>query len=237
MSQVQKIDMKGLSITRISRQSWFKIQWSGQIIHFDPGYAGNFENQSIPLAELQDKADFILISHTHKDHLQPEAIEKILGESTMVFGPAGCRDKINHPVTVVKPGDKLELNGITIIAVEAYNTEEGRSTIKGHHKGDFVGYLVYLGSLCLYFAGDTDLIPEMAHFVGVDIAFLPIGGTYVMDPEEALQAVKVIRPKMVIPMHQASHDLLLFQQKVDQETHCRASVLEPGQKLFVSDST
>lgn len=98
--------------------------------------------------------------------------------------------------------------------MNAYNTQEGHSTRKVHHKGDFVGYLINLKGKSLYFAGDTDLIPEMKDLGKVDIAFLPIGGTFVMDIEEAVAAVCVIDPNITFPMHQSNENLQIFKSAV-----------------------
>lgn len=222
---------KKMTVTRMSKSSWFKIKSGDRILHFDPGYSGLYENQGIPENELEEKADLILVTHSHKDHLQPEALEKIIQADSQVYGPKSCFELTDHELTVIKPGDHFELGKIKIIAVDAYNTAEGHSTQKAHHKGDFVGYLVNLDNKSIYFAGDTDLIPEMNLFGKVDIAFLPIGGTYVMDLGEALEAVKVIQPEMVIPMHHANSDMNIFAQKVLLETKSAVSVLGVGDTI------
>lgn len=223
-----KTNGTSLRITRMSRSSWFKIEWNGKLVHLDPGYSGNYENQGIPEHELGQKADLVLITHSHKDHIQPEALAKVLKSETDILAPKSCQELIDRPFTLVKPGDRIDLGWIHIAATEAYNTPEGRSTQKFHHKGDFVGYLIDLGERRLYFPGDSDLIPEMQYLGKVDLAFLPIGGTYVMDIDEAVEAVKVIRPGVAIPMHQASADMGLFAQKMRRQTSCVACLLNNG---------
>jgi L-ascorbate metabolism protein UlaG (beta-lactamase superfamily) len=220
-----------LTITRISTASWFKLKIGDKIIHFDPGYAGYFKNQRAPMDELEEKADIILISHFHKDHLQPEAIEKIIKAATVIIAPGGCEDRIKHKLTIVKPGESVCVGGIKIVAVDAYNTKEGHSTRKVHHKGDFVGYLVYFENKCIYFAGDTDVIEEMKNLGNVDIAFLPIGGTFVMDIEEAVKAVAIIKPVIVIPMHQSKNDPEIFRREVEAKSNSKAIILDVGDAL------
>jgi L-ascorbate metabolism protein UlaG (beta-lactamase superfamily) len=215
----------------MSRYSWFKIKSGGTVIHFDPGYAGYFENQGIPLAELEEKADIILISHPHKDHMQLEAIEMIADENTLLIAPRSCDDKKGRDHKVVEPMDSVKKGGVKITAVDAYNTPEGHSTRKMHHKGEAVGYLVNIGSKRIYFAGDTDLITEMGRLGSVDIAFLPIGGTFVMDIEEAVEAVKIIRPSIVIPMHQSKNDQREFLKEVSVETDSSALILNVGDTI------
>jgi L-ascorbate metabolism protein UlaG (beta-lactamase superfamily) len=222
-----------LEITRISRASWLKIKSGNKVIHFDPGYTGYFKNQGIPLEEIEDRADLILISHFHKDHLQPEALDRIADEDTLIVAPESCVKRIKHGVTCVKSGDFLSFGEIKIKIVDAYNTEEGHSTRKVHHKGAFVGYLIYLEGKWIYFAGDTDFIPEMHDLGKIDIAFLPVGGTFVMDSEEAVKAAMLIHPQTVIPMHQANHDPNIFKEALLSKSKLDVVVLNVGEKAII----
>jgi L-ascorbate metabolism protein UlaG (beta-lactamase superfamily) len=222
-----------LEITRLSRSSWFKIKTGNKIIHFDPGYTGYFQNQDIPLIELEEKANLILISHFHKDHLQPEALARITNEYTMIMAPGSCAERIKNRMTCIKPGDTLSVEEINIKMIEAYNTTDGHSTRKVHPKGQFVGYLVYLESKWIYFAGDTDLIPEMNNLGKVDVAFLPIGGTFVMDIEEAVKAAMLINAHTVFPMHQSRHDLHEFKEVLLSKCISTTLVLDVGEKAII----
>ena len=223
-----------LQITRMSRASWFKIKMERKVIHFDPGYTGYFKNQGIPLDEVEDKANLILISHFHKDHLQPEALERIANANTLIIAPESCVKRIkNKVVCIIKPGDVLTVGEVRIKAVDAYNTNEGHSTRKVHHKGAFVGYLVYLEDKLIYFAGDTDYIPEMKNLGKVDIAFLPIGGTFVMDDEEAVQAALSINPKIVIPMHQSHSDPNIFKKELLLKSDAEVLILDVGEEAII----
>jgi L-ascorbate metabolism protein UlaG (beta-lactamase superfamily) len=135
VSLTDNTEVGKITITRLSRSSWFKIETSDKIIHFDPGYTGYFENQGIPLDELKEKADFVFVSHYHKDHLQQEAIDRIIKKDTIVIAPRNCKNRINtNNIRFVEPGDSLNFEGIKISVVDAYNTREGHSTRKVHQK-------------------------------------------------------------------------------------------------------
>jgi L-ascorbate metabolism protein UlaG (beta-lactamase superfamily) len=147
-----------------------------------------------------DKADIILITHEHYDHFSPEDIKKILDPDTVLVLPKDCAGKIKAKEIVVKPGDKITVEGIEIEAVPSYNTNK-----KFHPKEKgWVGYIFKVSGKRFYIAGDTDYIPEMKTFKDIDIALLPVSGTYVMDAKEAVQAALDINPKIAIPMHYGS---------------------------------
>jgi L-ascorbate metabolism protein UlaG (beta-lactamase superfamily) len=204
-----------LSIKWLSKYSWFKIETENKVIHIDPGYAGYLKNQGIPVSEFKDKADLVLVTHFHKDHLQPEALSKIRKSKTIILAPEKCSDRIIGDFQIVKPGDELKIDDVTVKVVNAYNTPEGNSTRKLHHKGDSVGYLITIDSHKFYHAGDTDFIPEMHGFGEVDVALLPIGGIFTMDIDEAVKAANIIKPKIIIPMHRRDADPNQFKEKVE----------------------
>jgi len=147
----------------------------------------------------QDVADIILVTHEHYDHCSPEDIRKISGPKTIIVAPADCAAKLKGTIKTVKPGDVVEVSGITIEAVPSYNTNKQFHT---KDKG-WVGYIFTISGQRIYIAGDTDYIPEMKTF-RADIALLPVSGTYVMTAEEAVQAALDIKPKIAIPMHYGS---------------------------------
>ncbi len=141
-------------------------------------------------------ADLILISHDHFDHCSPEDVAKILRDDTTIITDASSAGKLKGDVRVVAPGDRIEVKGVDIEVLPAYNTD------KEFHpqKAAMLSFIVTLDGVRYYHAGDTDLIPEMKG-VDVDIAFLPVSGTYVMTAEQAVEAAKTIKTKVAIPMH------------------------------------
>ena len=163
----------------------FLIKGDGKAIVIDPFQVKQCE-----------PADIILISHEHYDHCSPEDVKKIRKDSTVIVTEAQSAAKLSGDVRVVQPGDKLTVSGIPIEAVPSYNTNK---TFHPKERG-WLGFIVTVGGVRIYHAGDTDRIPEMGSFQ-VDIALLPVSGTYVMTAEEAVEAARMIKPKVVIPMH------------------------------------
>jgi L-ascorbate metabolism protein UlaG (beta-lactamase superfamily) len=147
----------------------------------------------------KDTADVILITHDHFDHCSPDDVKLLCGEKTSVVAPSDCAAKLPGKVTTVKPGDTLEVAGVSIEVVPSYNTNK-----QFHPKSNsWVGYIFTVDGKRVYIAGDTDYIPEMKSF-RADIALLPVSGTYVMTAEEAVRAALDIKPKIAIPMHYGS---------------------------------
>ncbi len=157
-------------------------------------------------------ADIICITHEHFDHCSPPDVAKIQKSDTVIVTDAASAKKLSGEVRIVKPGDRIEVSGVSIEVVPAYNTNK-----KFHPKSaGMLGFVVTLDGVRHYHAGDTDFIPEM-ETLDVDVAFLPVSGTYVMDVEEAVQAARAIRPKVAIPMHYgaivgSSEDAKRFQE-------------------------
>jgi len=144
----------------------------------------------------RDTADIILITHEHYDHCSPEDVKKIQGQDTVIVTTPDCARKLSGNIKTVKPGDRIRVGDIDIEAVAAYNTNK-----PFHPKTNgWVGYIFTVEGRRIYIAGDTDYIPEMKGF-RVDIALLPVSGTYVMTADEAVKAALDIKPKVAIPMH------------------------------------
>ena len=180
------------------------------------------------LGRINYKADIVLITHDHFDHCSLEDIQKIVKPETVVVSSKGCKSKLkdlNLKIIEVKPGDKIDLNGIKIEAVPAYNTNPERLSFHPKSK-QYVGYIIEYEGVRIYHAGDTDLIDEMSDFK-VDVALLPVSGTYVMDAEEAAEAVKRIKPKLAIPMH---YGTIVGSEsdakKFSEMASCKTAVLE-----------
>ncbi|MBN2398050.1 MAG: MBL fold metallo-hydrolase [Deltaproteobacteria bacterium] len=142
------------------------------------------------------RADLILISHSHYDHLSLEDIAKIQKDDTVIITTKDSAARLSGDVRIVKPGDVLQVEGISVEAVPAYNTN------KDFHpkKNGWLGFVVTVGGKRIYYCGDTDFIPEM-ETIRADIMLVPVGGTYTMTAEEAARAVNTVRPETAIPIH------------------------------------
>jgi len=164
------------------------------------GFAINALDKIIVIDPFQIKeivpADIILITHSHYDHCSVKDIAKIKKPDTVIVTEAESAEKLSGDVRVVKPGDKITVSGVQIEAVEAYNTNKAF-----HPKSNgWLGFIITVDGIRIYHAGDTDLIPEMDNFE-VNIALLPVSGTYVMTADEAVEAAKRLKPEIAIPMH------------------------------------
>jgi L-ascorbate metabolism protein UlaG (beta-lactamase superfamily) len=151
------------------------------------------------------KADLLLISHEHFDHLSEEDIKRFSGPNTTVVAPKICEDalkKLPNEKRFVAPGSRLEVKGLTVETIPAYNLNKFREPGKVFHpkQDGRVGYVVTLDGVRFYHAGDSDAIPEMKA-IDVDVAFLPVSGTYVMTAPEAAEAAKAMKVKVAAPMH------------------------------------
>jgi L-ascorbate metabolism protein UlaG (beta-lactamase superfamily) len=141
-------------------------------------------------------ADVILISHEHHDHCSPQDVKRISGPRTVIVASHGAAEKLRGDVRTLRAGERTTVGEVEIEAVPAYNVNKSYHPKQAGH----VGFVVTVGGEQVYFAGDTDRIPEMAS-VRCDVALLPVGGTYTMDAEEAAQAATDIGPKVAVPMH------------------------------------
>jgi len=192
---------KPLEITYIKHGS-VEIRFNGRSYQFDPvtglGKPTDFT------AEFP-KADAILVTHEHGDHLDAQAIGQLKGEGTLLLLNETSRKQIGQGEAIAN-GETRELpGGLMLEAVPAYNTTPGRE--KFHPKGNGNGYVVDFGGLRIYIAGDTEDVPEMAGLKNIDIAFLPVNQPYTMTPEQCIRAARVIGPKILVPYHYSQTDI------------------------------
>jgi L-ascorbate metabolism protein UlaG (beta-lactamase superfamily) len=163
-------------------------------------------------------ADVVFITHAHFDHFNEEDLKKVVRRETIVVAPRNVAQEIRGNVQPISPGDSVEVAGIKVQAVPAYNVVESR--LEAHPKSNnWVGYILTLGDSTYYHAGDTDHAPELDG-VKADVAFLPIGGTYTMTAQEAGHLAKVIQPQLAVPMHYgfvvgSPKDAEVFQREAD----------------------
>jgi L-ascorbate metabolism protein UlaG (beta-lactamase superfamily) len=156
-----------------------------KVIYFDP-----WEISGGP------KADIICISHEHFDHCSPSDVERISKEDTVIVTEAVAAKKLSGDVRVLKPGEMIDVAGVKVTAVPSYNID------KAFHpkSNEWLGFVVEMDGVKIYHAGDADFIPEMKE-LDVDIALIPVSGTYVMDADQAIEAARAIKPKIAVPMH------------------------------------
>lgn len=167
----------------------FCLKAVNKTIYIDPfQISGDFE-----------PADIILVTHEHYDHCSPADIEKLVKADTIIITDPMSARKLKGDIRIMRPGDNMLVEGIMVEAVPAYNTNK-----KFHPKANkWLGFVITVDGVKIYHAGDTDHIPEMKK-LEVDIALLPVSGTYVMTANEAVQAALDINPKVAIPMHYGS---------------------------------
>lgn len=167
------------------------FSWKDRVIHIDP-VAQYADYSKLP------KADLILVTHEHGDHLDPKAIEQILKPTTSIVLNPNSAAKLGKG-KAIKNGETIEVLGISILAVPAYNTTAGRD--RYHPKGRDNGYVLQFPGLTVYVAGDTEDILEMKDLMGIDIAFLPMNQPYTMTPPQVASAARVIKPRVLYPYH------------------------------------
>jgi len=178
--------MKAENIHWLGHDS-FRIEDQGKQIYIDPW----------KLSANAIKADYIFVTHSHYDHFSKQDIEKITKETTKIFGPEDVAKELRKRATAMKPNDELTADQLKIMTIPAYNLDK-----QFHPKEkNWIGFILTLSDgTSIYHAGDTDFIPEMKS-LKVDIALLPVSGTYVMTADEAIEAANTFQPKIVIPMH------------------------------------
>lgn len=200
---------ENLEITFIGHGSLI-FSYNGKVIHIDP-FSRLADYSLLP------KADIILVTHHHGDHLDVNAIEKIRKENTEILVNRLGSDQVKNGV-VMNNGDVKNIKGIEIEAVPAYNIIHKRDNGETFHpKGTCNGYVITFGDKKVYVAGDTENIPEMKSLKEIDIAFLPMNLPYTMTPEMTADAAKSIKPKILYPYHFGETDLSAFTELMKDE--------------------
>ena len=154
------------------------------------------------------KADYILVTHEHFDHLDSVAINQLSKPGTMLITNARCYDLLGGKGLVMKNGDVLQLPDeifTTVEAVPAYNNSPDK--LQFHPKGRDNGFVLNLNGMRVYIAGDTEDIPEMAAIKDIDVAFLPCNLPYTMTPEQCAHAAMMIKPTVLFPYHYGKTDI------------------------------
>ncbi len=173
--------------------------FAGKIIHVDP------ISREVDYSQLP-KADLILLTHEHGDHLDTKAIDIIRQEKTDLILTEKCTEKVEGGI-IMKNGDVKTVQGLKIEAVPAYNIVHKRGSDAPYHpKGHGSGYVIAFADKRVYVAGDTENTPEMKALKNIDIAFLPMNLPYTMTPEMVADAAKSFRPKILYPYHYGDTD-------------------------------
>ncbi len=207
-----------VEITWIGHAS-FRIAGAEGVVYIDPW----------KLTDSPHDADVVFVSHSHHDHCSADDVAKVSKDATAVIAPAETIAKLAC-ANAVAPGENITIKGITIEAVAAYNVS------KSFHprSNNWCGAVLTLEGKRIYYAGDTDLIDEMSDLTDVDLALLPVGGTYTLDAARAAEACRAIGAKAAIPYHWGDivgsvSDAEQFARSAGGEVH----VLQPGDSISI----
>ncbi len=197
----------------------FKITSGSDVIYIDPW----------KLKESAHDATIVLVSHSHYDHYSADDIAKVSGMTTK-FVAAEDVVKKQGKGEVLKPGQTVDIGDVKVTGVPMYNPA------KQYHprSNNWVGFIIEIGGKRIYYAGDTDETKEMDALKNIDLALLPVGGTYTMNAAEAAAATKVFKPKQAIPYHWG--DIVGSKADADKfakSAACPVKVLAPGDSITV----
>lgn len=180
------------------------------VVHVDP-YSKVANYSALP------DADLVLITHHHQDHLDTAALNQVLKQGTVILGSQTVAGSVKDAI-VMKNGDSKTIKGVGINAVPAYNIVHKRDNGQPFHpKGEGNGYIIAINGKKIYIAGDTENIPEMKQFKGIDIAFLPVNLPYTMTPEMAADAAKAIKPKILYPYHYGDTEITRLTELLEND--------------------
>jgi L-ascorbate metabolism protein UlaG (beta-lactamase superfamily) len=203
-TDILKTSQGDLEITFIGHGS-LMFTFNGKVIHVDP-FSKLAEYPKLP------KADMLLITHEHRDHLDLKAMEAVRTDKTVLVLTKTCAAKLKGGI-IMENGGTETVGGLKIEAVPAYNLVHMRSEgIPFHPKGIGNGYVITFGDKRVYVAGDTENIPEMKKLERIDCAFLPMNLPYTMNPEMVADAAKAFKPKILYPYHYGDTDTSNLEQ-------------------------
>lgn len=197
----------------------FRIGGGSEVVYIDPW----------KLAGAPHDATAVLVSHSHYDHYSAQDISQVATASKKIIGPSDVVSKEKNGQTL-QPGQTIEVGGTSISGVASYNP------VKQFHPraNKWLGFIVEIDSVRIYYAGDTELIDEMRQLSNIGAALLPVGGTYTMDAGQAIAAVDAIKPKRAIPCHWG--DIVGNRgdaERFVENATCEVTVLAPGESVEV----
>jgi len=192
----------------------FRLSTGDTVIYIDPW----------KLSDAPHNGSLVLVSHSHHDHYSADDIGEVAGDGTEIIASADVIKK-HGSGRAIKPGQTIEAAGVRVTAVAAYNPAK-----QFHPKANnWVGFVVEIGGKRIYYAGDTDETPELKALTNIDLALLPVGGTYTMNAQEAATAVSHFQPKQALPYHWG--DIVGSRKDAEQfkkQASCQVTVLDPG---------
>ncbi|OPY65938.1 MAG: metal-dependent hydrolase [Syntrophorhabdus sp. PtaU1.Bin050] len=197
------------------------MKYDGRTFHIDP-FGELADYSQLP------RADLVLITHHHMDHLDPEAVNKVRSEDTTIILTEKSAEKLAGG-TVMKNGDILTMCSIRIECIPAYNMVHKRANgTLFHPKGECNGYVLTFGNKRVYIAGDTENIPEMKTLTAIDIAFLPMNLPYTMTPEMVADGAKAFMPRTLYPYHYGETNVMKLTEllKNDREIEIRVRMMQ-----------
>ena len=205
-----------------------EIKWLGHASFRIAGQAGVVYIDPWKIEDEPHDASVVVVSHSHYDHCSAEDVAKVTTDETTIVAPADTIAQLGS-AKAVTPGEGITVAGITVEAVAAYNVGNAF-----HPKGNnWIGAVITIDNKRIYYAGDTDLTDEMSGLSDVDVALLPVGGTYTLNAREAADACEKIGCKAAVPYHWGdivgtAGDAEAF---VEAVKCCQTHLLEPGESL------
>jgi len=161
-------------------------------IYFDP--------TNLSEENMKKKADLILLTHSHDDHFSIQTLENLVKPTSIIVCPFDCEESLlqehfDFNIYVIKPGETVKLNRVKIEAIPAYSSSAHPNS------AGWVGYVIEINDFQIYHSGDSGFIPEMSGLTNIDIAFFTVREPYMMSPNEVIQAIRALKPKILIPIH------------------------------------